>query len=124
MPWGTTFRGSTVMPVADDEPTFKLRLGAVITEIRLARGFKRQGALAEKLKVSEATVQRWESGTTMPNAWDLRELARVLKVDPGVLIDPPDQLSPDVLDVTRRVGATVRREIAKRNARRQGNRGG
>lgn len=105
--------------MAEDEGTYRLRFGAVITELRLARGYRRQADFATALSVHESTVQRWESGGTLPNAWDVRNLARVLTVDPGLLIDPPDRLPEDVLDVSRAAAATVRREVAKRVGRRE-----
>jgi transcriptional regulator with XRE-family HTH domain len=108
------------MPVADDEATYKRRLGAVITELRLARGYDTQAAFAAVLAVHESTVQRWETGKTLPNAWDIGLLARVLDVPPELLIHPPDRLPEDVLDVSRAAAATVRREIVKRAGRRRG----
>lgn len=122
LPWGPAFRGPTVTPVADDELSYKKRIGAVITELRLLRGFPRQQDLADTLNVHVSTIGRWETGTTMPDAYGIRELARVLNVDYGILIDPPDRLPPDVLDVGSVVAATLRREVVKRAARRRGRR--
>lgn len=117
--WDPAIRRSNVAPVADDEATYKARLGAVVTELRLARGFARQRDFAVALSVHESTVQRWESGGTLPSAWDIRSLARVLDVDAGLLIDPPDHLPPEVLDVSRAAAATIRRELVKRAGRRR-----
>lgn len=108
----------TAMAEAETEDSYGRRLGAVITELRLARGFKTQQALATAMGRHVATVQRWETAGSMPNAWNIRELAEVLTVDAGTLLYPPDRLSADVLDVTRVGAATLRREVLKRAARR------
>jgi transcriptional regulator with XRE-family HTH domain len=107
------------MPVADDEETYKKRVGTVITELRLGRGFRQQAAFATAMHVDVSTIGRWERGDTLPNAFYIRELARLLDVDYAILIDPPDRLSDDVLAVSRVAGATVRREVVKRAARRR-----
>ncbi len=107
------------MPVADDEATYKKRVGAVVTELRLARGFGRQEDFATAMHVDLSTIGRWERGVTLPNAFYIRELARILDVDYAILIDPPDRLPEDVLAVSRAAGATVRREVAKRASRRR-----
>jgi transcriptional regulator with XRE-family HTH domain len=119
MPWGSRFRPPTVTPVADDEQTYKKRMGAVITELRLARGYGRQTEFATAMHVDLSTIGRWERGVTLPNAFYIRELARVLDVDYATLIDPPDRLTDDILAVSRVAGATVRREVVKRAARRR-----
>ena len=51
-------------------------------KIRLARVGKglSQAALAERLKVSQATVALWESGNTFPKASNLVELAELLEI--------------------------------------------
>lgn len=114
-------RGHTVMPMAEPETeeSYARRLGAVVTELRLARGFATQQKLADAMGRSVATIQRWETAGSMPNAWNIRELAEALSVDVSTLLYPPDQLSADVLDVSRVAAATVRREMVKRAARRK-----
>jgi transcriptional regulator with XRE-family HTH domain len=114
-------RGHTVMPMSEieTEDSYGRRLGAVITEIRLARGYDTQQKLADAMGRHVSTIQRWETNGSMPNAWNIRELAEALTVDVGTLLYPPDHLSPDVLDVSRAAAATVRREMVKRAARRK-----
>lgn len=109
------------MGVAEDdtEDSYGRRLGAVITEIRLARGYDTQQKLADHMGRHVATIQRWETAGSMPNAWNIRELAEALSVDVGTLLYPPDHLSPDILDVSRAAAATVRREMVKRAVRRK-----
>lgn len=115
-------RAATVVPVAEDETeeSYGRRLGAVITELRLARGMPRQQDLADRMGRHVSTIQRWETAGSMPNAWNIRELADALEVDVVTLLYPPDQLSPEVLAVTRSAAATVRREMVKRSTRRKG----
>lgn len=121
MPRGFTRYAHTVARVEDEtEESYQKRLGAVITEIRLARGFVRQQDLADHMHRHVSTIQRWETAGSMPNAWNIRELAEALAVDVGTLLYPPDQLSPEILDVSRAAAATVRREMVKRTARRAG----
>ncbi|HEY8817443.1 MAG TPA: helix-turn-helix transcriptional regulator [Candidatus Limnocylindrales bacterium] len=107
------------MSELETEESYGRRLGAVITEIRLARGFDTQQQLADAMSRHVSTIQRWETNGSMPNAWNIRELAEALTVDVATLLYPPDHLSPDVLDVSRAAAATVRREMVKRAARRK-----
>ena len=107
------------MPEPESEESYARRLGAVITELRLARGYEKQQDLANAMGRHVSTIQRWETAGSMPNAWNIRELAETLKVDVSVLLYPPDQLSADILDVSRAAAATVRREMVKRTARRK-----
>lgn len=44
-----------------------------------------QGQLAERLKVEQPTVQRWESGNREPNMTKLADIAAALGVEPGEL---------------------------------------
>jgi transcriptional regulator with XRE-family HTH domain len=114
-------RGHTVMPMSEPETeeSYGRRLGAVITELRLARGFERQQDLADAMHRHVSTIQRWETSGSMPNAWNIRELAEALQVSVDTLLYPPDQLDPATLDVSRAAAATVRREMVKRSARRK-----
>lgn len=47
-----------------------------------------QVTLAEAMGVEQPTIQRWESGKREPSLGQLIDLARVLGVEPGTLIDP------------------------------------
>lgn len=58
--------------------------GDGIATIRRRRGLT-QGQLAERLKVEQPTVQRWESGAREPNMTKLGEIADALGVEPGEL---------------------------------------
>lgn len=110
------------VPYADDgldEDAYKKKVGAVITELRLARGIKRQPDLAVLVNVSPRTVSRWENGHTAPTAWDLRTLSDQLRVPVGVFLDPPTYLDLDELQISYAAEATLRREMLKRQARRR-----
>jgi transcriptional regulator with XRE-family HTH domain len=119
-----TFATSRVQDVAYaddglDEEAYAKKLGATITELRLIRGFRRQPDFAGEVHVSPRTVIRWENGDTSPSAWDLRTLSDVLEVDVSVFLDPPDHLDYQALRVGHAAGATLRREMVKRQARRR-----
>jgi len=58
-----------------------------IAVIRKKRGWT-QSDLAERMQVEQPTIQRWESGKREPNLGQLLELATILGVEPGALIDP------------------------------------
>lgn len=86
----------------ETEESYGKRLGAVITELRLARDMDTQQKLADRVGRHVSTIQRWETNATMPNAWNIRELAQALQVDVATLLYPPDQLTPEILDVAGR----------------------
>ena len=44
--------------------------------------------LAERMGVEQPTIQRWEAGKREPNFEQLFQLASILEVEPGMLIDP------------------------------------
>lgn len=58
-----------------------------LSRLRKQRGYT-QSTLAEAMGVEQPTIQRWEKGKREPNIGQLIELARVLNVEPGTLIDP------------------------------------
>lgn len=111
------------VPYADDEldePTFRKRLGYVITQLRLARGFRRQPDFAAAVGVGARTIIRWEKGETAPNAWDLRRLSDCLEVPIATFIDPPQELDFNALKIGYSAEMTARREMLKRQQRRRG----
>lgn len=109
------------MPYADDgldETTYKKKLGYVLTQLRLARGYKRQGDFADAIRSSGRTVLRWENGQTAPTAWELRLISDVLEVPISTFMDPPDELDFGDLRISYSAEMTVRREMLKRQQRR------
>jgi len=113
------------VPYADDgldELTYRKKLGYVLTQLRLARGFTRQPALAAAVGVAPRTIVRWEKGETAPSAWDLRTLSDTLEVPIATFIDPPDELDFAALKIGYAAEMTARREMLKRQQRRGGGR--
>jgi transcriptional regulator with XRE-family HTH domain len=51
-------------------PGWRIELGAVIREARLASGLS-QADLASELGVRQSSVSQWERGTTAPVTWHL-----------------------------------------------------
>lgn len=90
--WSQRDRGRIVPFVAKrGEAEYRKLLGAAIVQLRALRGLS-QAELAEAIERSEAAVSRWETGKATPTAWDLREIARVAKLEDDqldLLIRPP-----------------------------------
>ena len=63
-----------------------MKLSEKITRLRKARGLS-QEELAEKLGVSRQAVSRWESGTALPDAGNLRQISRLFEVSADYLLD-------------------------------------
>jgi SOS-response transcriptional repressor LexA len=57
-----------------------------LAALRKRKGFT-QASLAERLGVEQPTVQRWEAGKREPDLGQLLQLAEVLEVHPGTLLD-------------------------------------
>ncbi len=64
----------------------KRKLGKYLTELRITKRMAKS-ELAEKMKVSENTVDRWESNRQLPSRQEIERLAEILSVSPGELID-------------------------------------
>lgn len=107
--------------VSSAERDYRRLLGPAIVQLRGIRGLT-QADLAEAINRSEAAVSRWETGKATPTAWDLRELARVLRLEDDqldVLLRPPNgPVSP----VAERLARAV--EAGARRGRAPGGRGG
>jgi len=58
-----------------------------LAELRKRKGFTQQ-TLADEMGVEQPTIQRWEGGKREPTIEQMLELAKVLDVEPGALIDP------------------------------------
>ena len=68
------------------EPYFKDGWGEAIKDIREEQGLSQQ-EVADELKISKATVSRWEHEISMPNAIYAIKLSRLLKVDLDTIFD-------------------------------------
>lgn len=62
------------------------KIGLFLKELRKEKGLT-QGQLAEQLNVSDRTISRWETGTTLPDLSVLVELADFYDVDIREIID-------------------------------------
>jgi len=60
--------------------------GELLERLRSAVGFFKQQDLATALDVKQQTVSRWERGLSRPRERDIPGLARVLKVEQGILL--------------------------------------
>ena len=58
----------------------------VILELRTKMGLS-QDELAEKVFVTRQAVSRWESGTALPDAGNLRQISRLFEVSADYLLD-------------------------------------
>ena len=63
-----------------------MRLGEKIQHLRLRYGLTQQ-ELADQLGVSNKSVSRWESGTALPDAGNLRQISRLFEVSADYLLD-------------------------------------
>jgi transcriptional regulator with XRE-family HTH domain len=61
-----------------------------VRRLRLERGMT-QEALSEAIGIELRTLQRVEAASTNPSLTMLINLAEVLKVEPGALLEPTDQ---------------------------------
>ena len=71
-----------------------MKLSEKIIRLRKGRGLS-QEELAERLGVSRQAVSRWESGTALPDAGNLRQISRLFEVSADYLLDE-EQESPKV----------------------------
>ena len=62
------------------------KIGIFLRELRKEKGLT-QAQLAEQLRMSDRTVSRWETGTTLPDLSVLVELADFYDVDIREIID-------------------------------------
>lgn len=83
--WLTPLQGGSVIRgMESEESQFKRTLGATILALRVGAGIRSQAALAVRLvesgveSLSEATVRRWEQGTSAPDAWEVQPVVRAL----------------------------------------------
>ena len=58
----------------------------IIYELRTKNGMS-QDELAEKVFVTRQAVSRWESGTALPDAGNLRQISRLFEVSADYLLD-------------------------------------
>ncbi len=88
-----------------------------IVWLRKTKGMT-QDELAEILKVSRQTISKWENGSVMPDAYNLKELAKVFEttIDELLSDDPPDEAPKSqgvVEDVIDQSGKIIKKHWRK-----------
>ena len=89
-------------------------IGEKIRHFRKAKGI-RQEELAVKLNVVRQTVSKWENGLSVPDADVLVQIAEILGVSVGQLLDveTDDAMAADLAEELSRANA----QLAKRQQR-------
>jgi transcriptional regulator with XRE-family HTH domain len=59
-----------------------------LKEWRLSR-FETQAEFAEKIGVTTAAYNRWETGAATPSLRHIRQIAELLGIEPSLIILPP-----------------------------------
>ena len=77
--------GSGARPYQDDR--FKN------SPLRKSKGIT-QDDLASRLSVSRQTISKWENGSALPDAYNLKEIARVFEVSVDELLDDEREVTP------------------------------
>lgn len=60
--------------------SFKKRVGETLKRLRKMKGFASQSTFAEALQVDQSTVQRWESGSFLPQQEHVTKIEKVLGI--------------------------------------------
>jgi len=88
-----------------------------LKKLRCERGLS-QRELAKAMYVTQSTVARWESGSRLPNATMISQLAQHLSVDAGMLLgaaaegnDPPIVIMVEDREIILAGGLSVLREV-------------
>ena len=64
-----------------------------ISTLRKSKGIT-QDDLASRLSVSRQTISKWENGSALPDAYNLKEIARVFEVSVDELLDDEREVTP------------------------------
>ena len=72
-----------------------METGRIISELRISAGLT-QEELAERLYVSRALVQKWETGKRRPGKSDLESVAAILGADRGVFCEKDDGIMAEL----------------------------
>ena len=73
-----------------------MKLSEKIVQLRKGRGLS-QEELAERLGVSRQAVSRWESGTALPDAGNLRQISRLFEVSAAAVAQKPHRTNGKVI---------------------------
>jgi transcriptional regulator with XRE-family HTH domain len=83
----------------------KMAVGEKIRNLRKHKNTQAQ--LAEAIGVHEMTLRRWEAGSRVPNADDLKKLAAALNTSVAYLMDEtdnPEPLKAKILSLSENIG--------------------
>ena len=84
----------------------QMKIGSFLKELRNEKGLT-QGQLAEQLNVSNRSVSRWETGSTLPDISILIELAKFYEVDIKEIIDggrKSEDMDKEMIETLEKVG--------------------
>lgn len=101
--------------LAMDDPRLEYAraFGSNLVYLRASASIPNQPKLAELVGVSTSTVQRWEAGASLPDAWELIRLGEVLGVDVDDLIHPEPMSERERL-LARRAARGVRKGLDRK----------
>ncbi|MBQ4284464.1 MAG: helix-turn-helix domain-containing protein [Lachnospira sp.] len=84
----------------------QIKIGSFLKELRKGKGLT-QEQLAEQLNVSNRSVSRWETGSTLPDISILIELAEFYEVDIKEIIDgerKSESMEKELVETLEKVG--------------------
>ena len=84
----------------------QMKIGSFLKKLRNEKGLT-QGQLAEQLNVSNRSVSRWETGSTLPDISILIELAKFYEVDIKEIIDggrKSEDMDKEMIETLEKVG--------------------
>lgn len=95
----------------------QIKMGSFLKKLRKEKGLT-QGQLAEQLNISNRSVSRWETGSTLPDISILIELAEFYKVDIKEIIDgkresEDENMEKEVIETLEKVGEYTSNEKKK-----------
>lgn len=98
--WLHTTAGDSVPMVEDNAAhEYAVTLGSQLLSFRAGKFTQR--TLAAELGVGESKIKRWEDGSGVPDAWEIRRLCEILGCEPHELIYPTP-MSDRERELTRR----------------------
>ena len=93
----------------------QIKIGSFLKKLRKEKGMT-QGQLAEQLNISNRSVSRWETGSTLPDISILIELAEFYEVDIKEIIDgerKSENMEKEVIETLEKVGEYTSNEKKK-----------
>ncbi len=93
----------------------QIKIGSFLKELRKEKGLT-QGQLAEQLNISNRSVSRWETGSTMPDISIIIELAEFYEVDIKEIIDgerKSEDMDKEMIETLEKVGEYTSNEKKK-----------